>query len=74
MNTLPYAGYRAKRAVSDSRYRHPFSTDKETETGKGSARAKVRGDTGTAGYKRDKNHASSRCFQTQVGELQSCKG
>lgn len=48
MNTLPYAGYRAKRAVSDSQYRHPFSTDKETETGKGSARAKVSGDTGTA--------------------------
>lgn len=55
MNTLPYAGSWAKRAVSDSQYRHPVSTDKETETQKGSTRAKVGGDTGTAGYKRDKN-------------------
>lgn len=50
MNILPYAGYWAKRAVSDSQYRHPVSTDKETETRKGSARAKVGGDT-------DKNRA-----------------
>lgn len=74
MNTLPYAGYWANVLCQTLGTDIPFSTDKETETRKGSARAKVSGDTGTAWYKCDKNHASSRCFQTQVGELQGCKG
>lgn len=38
--------------VSNSQYRHPFSTDKEPETQKESAWAKVSGNMGTAGLQK----------------------